>query len=416
MLRSKAICGYIICVAIIQSGCEPQSAFQASPPPTVTTIKPEVKTVPIFLEENGETEAVEQAVVQARVRGILKEIRFEPNDLVTEDTPLFLIEQQEYLAAVNSAKALVSSAKAELATAQADLGVADARISASQAAIKVSQAELGRIETLKASNAVSQREVDAARAEVETAIAASQGSDAGKIADEAKVINAQAKVEKAEADLEQAIIDLERTTIHAPISGRITKTMVKRGNLVEIGTPLVEIVNNDPIWANFNISERFLLDYERETGRNKDNSADPTKIKVQLKRSGDPDFSFFKGHLDYVEPKVDQDTGTMQLRAVFENPPDREKVLLPGLFVRVRVQIGQYENAILIPERAISRDQVGAFVYVVGDGKKAVRKNVNLGTKHDDDKIVIQSGLVPEDTVVVDGLQRVRPGVEVDPG
>ena len=170
--------------------------------------------------------------------------------------------------------------------------------------------------------------------------------------------------------------------------------MVKRGNLVENGTPLIEIVKNDPIWANFNISERFLLDFERASNRNEDNRIDPTNVKVQLQRSGDTGFPF-EGHLDYYDPKIDQDTGTLQLRAVFDNKPANGSILLPGLFVRVRVQIGQYENALLIPERAIGRDQVGAFVYVVGEDNKAVRKNVKLGTKHED-MMVIEAGLDPE--------------------
>ncbi len=156
------------------------------------------------------------------------------------------------------------------------------------------------------------------------------------------------------------------------------KTMVKRGNLVENGTPLIEIIKNDPIWANFTISERLLLDLERESKRNAGDSIDPASVKVQLQRSGDVDFPF-EGHLDYIDPKVDQDTGTLQLRAAFDNPEGRGTLLLPGLFVRVRVQIGQYEDAILIPERAISRDQVGTFVYVVDKDRKASAETSRLG-------------------------------------
>lgn len=372
-----------------------------------------VETIPIFLEENGETEAVEQAVVSARVRGILEKIEFEPNDLVEEGTPLFQIEKTEFLAAVKSAEANVSSVKAELASAEAALGVSDARISASKAAFEVAKTELARREDLRKRDAVSQSEVDQARADYETAEAAIQGSEAAKTADEAAVINAEAKLEGAEAQLAEVRIDLERTTIVSPISGRITKTMVKRGNLVEDGTALVEIVQHDPIWANFNISERFLLDFERQTNRENDGSDNVPKVKVELKRSGDEGFPF-QGTLDYYDPRIDQETGTMQLRAVFENPTDREKLLLPGLFVRVRVQIGEYENAVLIPEKAISRDQVSAFVYVVGEGNKAVRQNVRLGTKYND-SIVVESGLEQDASVIVEGLQRVRPGIVVAP-
>ncbi len=133
---------------------------------------------------------------------------------------------------------------------------------------------------------------------------------------------------------------------------------------------------------------------------------------MELQRSGDVGFPF-SGHLDYYDPKIDPDTGTLQLRAVFENKGDRGLILWPGLFVRVRVQVGEAKDALLIPERAISRDQVGAFVYVVGDDKKAVRKNVKTGTRLDD-MIVITAGLEPADSVIVDGIQRVRPGVEVN--
>ncbi len=414
MQRSKLALVAGVCAIFLHAGCKPESAYQVPPPLKVAVVQPIIETVPIFLEENGQTEAVEQAVVQARVRGILQEIKFEPDSLVTEGTPLFLIEQQEYQAAVQSAAATVSSAKAALESAEAALGVADAQIAATDAAIKVSQAEFDRMSNLLADKAVAQSEYDLARAQLETSVAAKQGAVAAKVASEADITNATAQVAKAEADLANAQLNMDRTVINAPISGRVTKTMVKRGNLVESGTPLVEIVKNDPIWANFNISERFLLDFERTSKREQDNSIDPTNVQVQLQRSGDVGFPF-AGHLDYYDPKIDQDTGTMQLRAVFDNKGERGSVLFPGLFVRVRVQVGEYENALLIPERAIGRDQVGTFVYVVDNEKKAVRKNVSLGTRRDD-MIVVESGLEPGDSVIVDGLQRVRAGIEVDPG
>jgi RND family efflux transporter MFP subunit len=412
MLRVILTLGLFVCASIVHVGCTPGTAYQPPPPPKVAVVKPVVETIPIFIEENGQTEAVEQAIVQARVRGILKEIKFQPGSFVAEGTPLFEIEQEQYLASVESAKATINSAKAALATAEAAVGVADASIAATDAAIKVAEAEFNRMEGLIVTKAVAQSEYDVARAQLETSVAARQGAVAAKIASEADVINAKAQVSKAEADLEQAQLDLERTVVVAPISGQITKTMVKRGNLVDNGTPLIEIIKNDPIWANFNISERFLLDLERNSGRSENNSIDPTKIKVQLQRSGDKGFPF-EGHLDYYDPRIDQDTGTLQLRAEFENKPGGGQILLPGLFVRVQVQIGEYENALLIPERAISRDQVGAYVYVVDQDRKAARKNVKLGIKHNE-MMVVESGLDANDSVIVDGIQRVRTGIEVD--
>lgn len=410
MMRSHFALALLISLIVFQIGCKPESAYKTPPPPQVTVITPTIQTVPIFLEENGQTEAVEQATIQARVRGILQEVKFEPDSYVEEGTELFQIEQQEYLAEVKSAEATLNSAKAALETANAAVGVAEARIAEADAAIKVSQATFDRMEKLQSNNAIAQSEYDSARAALETSTAARLGAVAAKVADEASVTNAEAQVEKANADLIQAQLDLEWTVVVAPISGRVTKTMVKRGNLVENGTELVEIVRNNPIWANFNISESFVLNLEREKAQRE---VDKSKVMVELKRSGDVGFPF-QGHLDYADPRIDQDTGTLQLRAVFENPPENSSILIPGLFVRVRLKIGEYEDAVLIPERAVNRDQTGSFVYVVDNENKAIRKDVELGTKSEDN-IVVTSGVSANDSVIVDGIQRVRPGTVVDP-
>jgi RND family efflux transporter MFP subunit len=292
--------------------------------------------------------------------------------------------------------------------------VVNAKIEAADAAINVAQAEFDRMKSLAQSKAVSQSEIDAATAQLETSRAAKLGAEAEQDTAEAAIENAQAGIEQAAADLTQAELNLEWTVVKAPINGRMTRTMVKRGNLVESGTELVEIVQNDPIWANFNINERFLLSLERQKRSATGVPPDPTTMKVFLQRAGDAGFPF-EGHLDYYAPKVDQNTGTMQVRAVFDNELGDDNFLLPGLFVRVRVQVGEYENATLIPERAVNRDQAGAFVYGVDSQNKAVRKNVTVGTKYNG-MIVIESGIEADDAVIVDGIQRVRPGAEVDPG
>lgn len=414
MVQSKLTLGLLAGALVIQVGCQPKSTYQSPPPPKVSVVNPTVDTVPFFLEENGQTEAAEQAVVRARVPGILQEIKFNPDSKVSKGTLLFQIEQDEYLAAKESAVATVSSAKALLGSAKAAIGVADAKIASAEAAKKVSQAEFDRKKILFDENAISQSEFDGALAERDSAIAAKLGAEADKAAKETEIANAEAQIEKAEADLANKQLDLDRTTIAAPISGRVTKAMVKLGNLVESGEPLVEIVQTNPIWANFNLSERFVLDFQKASNRKDGQRVKPNEVKVQLQRSGDTGFPF-EGTLEYIAPKIDQDTGTLQLRAIFDNPEENDAVLVPGLFVRVRVQIGVYENALLIPERATARDQVGTYVFVVDNDKKAIRKNVELGTKQGD-MVVITSGLVPDDSVIVDGLQRVRSGLEVDPG
>ncbi len=406
----KTLAITLAAVGVVGPGCDQPSAFQTMPPRRVTVQKPLVQSVPIYLEENGETESVDQAMVKARVRGLLTEVPQASED-VTKGTVLFVIEKKEYIAALNSAKALVAAAKADKRSAEAAVDVAQARITATDAAIKVAQAEFKRLDSLLKQKAISQSEWDSARANLDTATAAGEGSLAAKTLAEADVNTAEAALEKANADLEQAQLNLDWTDVVAPIDGRITQPLVKQGNMVENGTELIEITRNNPIWANFNISERFLLNLDRQAGAQR--KVKPNTIPVSLKRSGDPDF-LFEGFLDYVGPRVDQDTGTLQLRAIFDND-DPDKMLLPGLFVRVRVQIDTYEDARLIPERAVSRDPAGTFVYLVDQDNKAIRRNVVVGAKYQD-MLVIESGIEPSDEVIVDGIQRVQPGVEVDPG
>lgn len=404
-------------VLLLAGGCQPANTYQPPPPPAVTLSQPVVRTIPVFHEETGRTEAVDQAMVRARVGGILEEFNVQPDDQVKQGVQLFQIEKREYQVKVEAAEAAVTSARAAVDTALAAVTVADAEIAGAQAAVSVTQADFNRLDGLLKQNAIAQSEWDAAEAALETAKAQRQGYDAAKKAAEAEVANARAALDKANADLSQAKLDLEWTSVVSPISGRVTRTLVKRGNLVKPGDDLIEVIQNDPIWVNFNISERFLLQMQREAreaGKPKFSPSNPPDVVVWLKRSDDSGFPY-QGKLDYYDPKVDQDTGTLLLRAVFDNGADGELApLLPGMFVRVRFQIGNEVDAILIPQQAIGRDQVGAYVYVVDSSNRAERRNVTLGTR-DEDMVAVTSGLAAGDSIVVSGLQRVRPGAEVDP-
>ena len=400
----------LLCGWALLLGCDKPADYQQAPPTKVTVATPVIKTVPIYLEENGQTEAVEQALVRARVRGIIEEIPEETEESleVKKGDQLFLIQQDEFIVAVNSAKASVAAASAALETANANVKVEEAGVTSAKAAYKVSKAEFDRLALLLKQNAIAQSEYDAAEATMETTQAGINAASAQTASSKAKVSEAQATLDKAKAELVQKELELSWTTVEAPIDGRVTRTLVKVGNLVKDGDELTEIVSNKKVWANFNISERFLLSLERDA--DSERPFKPNTIPVALKRSGDPDF-IFHGFLDYADPVVDQDTGTLLLRAIFDNT-DPSKFLLPGLFVRVRVEIGTYDDATLIPERAINRDSAGTYVYVVEDSK-AVRKNVVLGGKYDG-MVVIESGLTKDSRVVVDGIQMLRSGSEVD--
>ncbi len=210
-------------------------------------------------------------MVRARVRGIIEKIPQETEEglEVKKGEQLFLIQQDEFIAAVNSAKASVAAASASLQTAEANVKVSQAGIKTANAALGVSYSEFKRLDLLFKQNAIARSELDTASANLETARAGVDAAEAEAISAKAGVSEANAALDKAKADLAQKELELSWTEVEAPIDGRVTRTMVKIGNLVQNGDPLIEIVSADKVWANLNISERFLLNLERETDKNK---------------------------------------------------------------------------------------------------------------------------------------------------
>ena len=352
------------------AGCGQPNQYQPPPPPSVTVAKPVRQTVTNYLEETGTTESVQMVSIRARVNGYLEEQNFEAGADVQAGDVLYVIQKREY--------------EAKLAAAQAESD-------AMQVALELAEIEYKRQKNLVADNATAQTKVD-------QAMAARDG--------------AKAALAAAQAALDQAELDLEYTEVKTPISGRVGKTLVKLGNLVGEGeaTHLTTVIAYDPIFVNFNISERaFLTASHREDG---DSSARPdiTTTKAYMRRATDKGFPF-SGHLEYADLSVDQSTGTFMVRAIFPNP---NKQIIPGLFVRVRVPLGVTENAVLIPERAVGADQAGRFVMIVGDDDVVERRNVEMGAKYED-MVVIMDGLNGNERVVIDGLQRSRPGAKVSP-
>lgn len=393
------------------SGCQEPNVYQPPPPPNVTVAKPVQHSVDFFLEENGETEAVGRSEVRARVQGFLEEIKFEPGNKVEAGDILYVIEKDEYLAVRDGAKAELAAANAALNAATASINVTKADLVVADVTIEASESEFRRQDQLYKEKVVSQSVWEEAKAIRDGALASRQQAVAAIDAAIANKQTAAAGVTKAAATLQQANLELSYTDVKALISGRITNTQVKLGNLVESGTHLTTIIQRESIWANFNINERHLLSLvngkSEEEGEKKEKEY--KNMKAFLQRAGDDGFPF-EGHLDYIDQEgVDQGTGTLKLRAVFENPDNK---LFPGLFVRVRVPIGVLKNALLIPEKSIGRDQSGTFLLVLDDQDAVVRKNVTLGPKYGE-LVVIEKGIESNDSVIIDGIQRARPGSQV---
>jgi len=357
-------------------GCARQAEMPQREPPAVKVSRPLEQTVTDYLDETGTTEAVGLVDVRARVTGFLEQVNFEAGAKAQKGDVLYVIEPRPFIAARKAAEATRDAQKVELDRAEIEY-----------------QREL----KLKERAATSDTDVVTARAERDAALAT---------------------VAAAEAALDQANLDEEYTAVKAPISGRVGKTLVKLGNLVEgtAATHLTTIVSYDPIYANFNISERALLKLrkERPAGAGR---IDKEKVRILLGRATDPAFPF-QGHFDYADLAVDQSTGTYAIRGIFPNP-DLE--IVPGLFVRIRVPIGEQDGALLVPELAIGADQAGRYVLVVDSQDVVERRNVTVGSKYRSDApkfgdmVVIEDGLRADDRVVVSGVQWARPGGKVRP-
>lgn len=358
LLASLAACGREDAAA---------KAAPAPPPPEVVVVTAARSDAPVTFETSGRVLAYRTAEVRARVEGILEKRLYREGGEVREGQPLFEIDRR-------TLEANVAAAKAALLKARANAEVA-AQIA-------------NRYRQLIADQAISKQELDQA---------------------EANAKQAEAEVLSAEAALERAKIDLSHAHVPAPISGRITRAFVTEGALVGRGeaTHLATIEQLDPIYVDFTQSgaERLRLQRAFMEGKLK-----PTETPVELILEDGTVYGH-KGRLLFSEQTVDPNTGTVTLRAEFPNP---DRLLLPGMFARVRFAPGIVGNVVTVPQRAVQATPQGQFVYVVDQQNKVVQQPVKTGGFSGPDWIITE-GLKGGERVVVDGLQKIRPGAIVNP-
>jgi RND family efflux transporter MFP subunit len=359
----------VILAGMALAACE-QNTYVPPPPPKVDVAVPAQKNITRFIDATGNTAAVKSVDLVARVQGFLQSIDYTDGTAVKQGQTLFTIEPETYKLKLEQAQAAEAGAQASLRQAEADYK---------------RQADLVQRQ------AVSQATLDTSTANRD---------------------NAQANLQQAQANTQIAKVNYGYTTVAAPFDGVVTAHLVSVGELVGVASPtqLATIVALNPIWVNFTVSEQDVLRVRAEARRRGMTVEQLRQLPIEVGLQTDNGFPH-KGHLDYVSPVLNQSTGTISVRGVLDNP---DRVLLPGFFVRVRVPFEQQESALLVPDVALGSDQAGRYLLVVNSDNVVEQRKVTTG-QLDGELRVIETGLKPDDKVVVGGLLKAIPGQKVDP-
>lgn len=367
------VCFGLTFLVVLSGGCNRPVAPHSTSPTRVLVSHPVEKEVIDYTDFPGSVAAVESVEIRARVFGFLDKINFKEGALVKKGEVLYEIDPRTYQAAVNQAKAKVETDEAQ------------ARYAA---------AEYNRNASVVKSGAVSKEDL-------EKSLAAKDVAASNVIADK--------------ADLAAKQLDLDFTKVISPINGRISRTNVTVGNLVQSGqsggTLLSTIVSVDPMYCYFEVDEQTLLRVQKLIREGKAQSARDTPRPVMLGLANEQGYPH-QGIIDFVDNQVNPKTGTLRLRGIFPNP---DGILTPGLFTRVRVPIGSPHKAILVSERAIDTDQGQKILYLIDEKNTVFTRPVTLGPRHGGLRVIEDGGVKVGERVIVEGFQRVKTDSVVDP-
>ena len=402
------------------AGCEKgkgkaaDKQMPAGPPPAVVVTPVLQKTVPIYYEFVARTDAVETVEIRARVQAYLQDQHFQEGTLVKKDQLLFTLDKRQYEAQLRQARGQLAKAKADLAFAQdkATVETAQANVGVALANLAKANNDLNRLRPLAEQQAVPMQDYDtavtskqAAEADVESRKA--QLSTA-LVNQKSSIEQAQGNIEQAEGAVELAELNLGYCAIRSPIAGLIGERKVAPGNLVGRGeaTLLDTVSSVDPIRAFLALSEADYLNYMAWRKESKTRTGEGLEM---ILANG----SLFphKGRIIIADRAVDEKTGTLSLIAEFPNP---EGLLRPNQFGRVRLAGRTAENAILVPQRAVTELQDAKAVYVVGPDNKVAMRTVEVGDRFES-FFIIKSGVKAGERVIVEGVLKVRPGMVVQP-
>ena len=345
-------------LAMLSSGCSHPVSQQGPPPAAVTVAPVEQKEIVEWSEFTGRTEPVESVEIRPRTSGYIQEVRFQSGQMVKKGDVLFVIDPRWNQAVFDQRQAEYDQAKSEN----------------------------DRTAKLLANNAISAEEAEGRKA----------------------------RYEEAKAALDSARLDLEYTEVRAPIDGRVSRALLTEGNYVSgnagSASLLTTVVSVNPVYVHADIDEDTLLKFNELVYSKKLGTTADGKIPVELELADEDNFPH-QGYIESFDNKLDPDTGSILLRAVFPNDDGR---IVPGLFARIRIPLSERHNALLIDERAIGTDQANKFVLTLSPTNTVQYQAVELGPLVDG-KRVVRSGLEVGEKIVVNGLARVRPGMPVTP-
>ena len=359
-------------LAAVLVGCKPENKFQPPPPPEISVAVPLKQDVTPYEELTGNTVAFATVDLVARVEGFLTSQNYVDGSFVKKGDTLFVIEQTMYKAQVKEAEAQLDGAKAQLANAEA---------------------EFTRQETLLRQNVTAQNTYDQAKAK--------RDSD-------------RANVENAEGNLTIAQTNLGYTTVQAPFDGIVSKHLVSVGELVGNGraTKLATIVQLDPIYVEFNVSEQDVLKIRQNLANRRLTVEELSKIPLDIGLMNEEGYPH-KGNMNYVAPEIDAQTGTILVRGLFKNA---NRDLIPGFFARIRVPLGLgAQPVLLIPNRVVAEDQAGKYALVVNKDDVVEQKRIKTGQLLVGGLRVVTEGLTAEDRVVLTTNGQAVPGGKVVP-
>jgi RND family efflux transporter MFP subunit len=367
--KNSAPLGLAALSLFLLTACE-QNTFVPPPPPKVEVAVPVQKSITRYLDATGNTAAIKNVDLVARVQGFLQSINYQDGTFVKEGTTLFTIEPETYKFKLEQAQA-------------AEAG--------SQASLKQAEADFKRQSDLVQRQAVSQATLDTSTSTRD---------------------NAQANLQQAQANTKIAQVNYGYTNVTAPFDGIVSAHLVSVGELVGVASPtqLATIVALDPIYVNFNVNEQDVLRIREDARKRGMTTSELRQLPIEIGLQTETNYPH-KGKLDYIAPSLNQSTGTLAVRGVLPNP---DRTLLPGMFVRVRVPYDEQNSALLVPDTALGSDQAGRYVLVVNSDNVVEQRKVQTGPLEGELR-VIEGGLKGDDKVVIAGMLRAIPGQKVDP-